>query len=122
MINHLQDCADDYRNLDRVYLPLDWMEEAGARVEDLGRASASPALRRVIDRTLDGVESLLPRARELPRLLKSRRLAFESSVIVVIAERLTRRLRLEDPVAIRVELTAFGFLSSGLGGLARAAL
>jgi hypothetical protein len=76
----------------------------------------------VIDRTLDGVESLLPRARELPRLLRSRRLAFESSVIVVIAERLTRRLRLEDPVANRVELTPFGFLSSGLGGLARAAL
>ena len=23
VINHLQDCADDYRNLDRVYLPLD---------------------------------------------------------------------------------------------------
>jgi squalene synthase HpnC len=122
VINHLQDCADDYSTLDRVYLPLEWMEEAGARVEDLARNCASPALRRVIDRTLDGVESLLPRARELPRLLRSRRLAFESSVIVVIAERLTRRLRLEDPVANRVELTPFGFLSSGLGGLARAAL
>jgi squalene synthase HpnC len=121
VINHLQDCADDYRNLDRVYLPLDWIEEAGARVEDLAAGRASPALRRVIDRTLGGVESLLPRARELPRLLGSRRLACESSVIVVIAERLTRLLRQQDPLAQRVELTAFGFLGWGLIGLARAA-
>ncbi len=46
VINHLQDCADDYRNLDRVYLPLDTLEQYGARVEDLGAAAASPALKR----------------------------------------------------------------------------
>ena len=31
IINHLQDCADDYRNLDRVYVPLDALADAGAR-------------------------------------------------------------------------------------------
>lgn len=31
VINHLQDCQDDYRKLDRVYLPLDWMREEGRR-------------------------------------------------------------------------------------------
>ena len=36
VINHLQDCANDYRNLDRVYLPLDALSRHGARVEDLG--------------------------------------------------------------------------------------
>ena len=40
VINHLQDCADDYRNLDRVYLPLDTLARHGARVEDLGAAQA----------------------------------------------------------------------------------
>ena len=33
IINHLQDCATDYRNLDRVYLPLDMLAAHGARVE-----------------------------------------------------------------------------------------
>ena len=35
VINHLQDCGDDYRQLDRVYLPEDWMAAEGAEVADL---------------------------------------------------------------------------------------
>ena len=34
IINHLQDCAKDYRALDRVYLPLDTMAAQGATPED----------------------------------------------------------------------------------------
>ena len=33
--NHLQDCGADFRNLDRVYVPLDALAAAGARVEEL---------------------------------------------------------------------------------------
>jgi squalene synthase HpnC len=35
VLNHLQDCRDDYRNLDRVYLPLDWMGMEGLEVSAL---------------------------------------------------------------------------------------
>ena len=31
VINHLQDCQDDLRTLDRVYLPTKWLEEEGRR-------------------------------------------------------------------------------------------
>ncbi len=48
IINHLQDCAKDYRDLDRVYIPLDAFASAGATVEELGAAQASPALRAAI--------------------------------------------------------------------------
>src|SRR3954468_11602407 len=40
--NHVQDCAADYRNLDRVYLPLDLLSKHGAGVEHLKAATASP--------------------------------------------------------------------------------
>jgi hypothetical protein len=47
IINHLQDCSSDYRNLNRVYIPLDAFTEAG-RGGDLGAAvatcCAAPAL------------------------------------------------------------------------------
>ena len=36
IINHLQDCRADYRNLDRVYVPLDALAAAGLGVEALG--------------------------------------------------------------------------------------
>ena len=32
VINHLQDCADDYRALDRVYLPEPWLAAEGLGV------------------------------------------------------------------------------------------
>src|SRR5579872_5708924 len=48
IINHLQDCAADYRNLDRVYVPLDALAANGASVEDIGRDAASPALRQTL--------------------------------------------------------------------------
>src|SRR5215475_1796853 len=35
VLNHLQDCADDYRRLDRVYLPLDDLAAEGTAVEVL---------------------------------------------------------------------------------------
>ena len=105
VINHLQDCQDDYHELDRVYLPQDWMSEAGATVDDLDARAASSGLRLVLDRCLDGTEVLKDQARTLPGRLKSRHLAMESAAIVRIADLLVKHLRNRDPIATRVELT-----------------
>jgi len=59
IINHLQDAQDDYRELNRVYLPMDWMEQAGVDVTALDGLSTTPAFRRVFDLTLDGVDKLM---------------------------------------------------------------
>jgi len=119
VINHLQDCQDDYRDMDRVYLPQDWMADAGTTVEALGAQAASPALRQVMDQCLDGTEELLKLARTLPGQMQSRHLAMESAAIVRIAERLTVLLRRRDPVAERVELTKAGYLWCCVRGAAR---
>ena len=59
VLNHLQDCRDDHRSLDRVYLPLDWMAECGTSVDELQAPHASQGLRDVIDRALDRTDELL---------------------------------------------------------------
>ena len=46
VLNHLQDCGDDYRQLDRVYLPLADLAACGAAVEELAMRRASAGLRR----------------------------------------------------------------------------
>jgi hydroxysqualene synthase len=119
VLNHLQDCRSDCLALDRVYLPLDAFAAAGIGVEALGEPRASPALRTVLDRTLDGVGDLLHAADDLPRALRSPRLAAESGVILEMARRLGQELRVRDPLAERVELTRPKFLMSGLIGLGR---
>src|ERR1700689_2568297 len=45
IINHLQDCGADFRNLDRVYVRLDALKASHAAVEDLGRPVATAGLR-----------------------------------------------------------------------------
>ena len=42
MINHLQDCGEDYRRLNRIYLPQDLMAREGVAEADLVAPRASP--------------------------------------------------------------------------------
>ncbi len=104
VINHLQDCKDDFLQLDRVYLPEEWMEEAGAEVSMLAEERAGGPLRAVIDRCIEHSRELARQARPLPGLLKSRRLAMEAAVIVEVAGRLLDELARRDPLSERVKL------------------
>lgn len=118
VLNHLQDLKQDYLELDRVYLPGDWMDQNGVVVADLAAGAASDGLRKVIDLGLDKVDELMVDARTLPGHLKNRRLAMESAVIVRLADRLSKLLRRGDPIAGRVALTKLDFISCGLRGMA----
>ncbi|HEY7608500.1 MAG TPA: squalene synthase HpnC [Alphaproteobacteria bacterium] len=119
VINHLQDCKEDFRRLNRVYLPTDWLAAEGSAVEDLDRPAASPGLRRALDRCLDATDLLLREAQRLPRQLTSRRLAMESAAILRLAEKLSAMLRRRDPLAERVALGKPGFLLYALLGVGR---
>ena len=118
VLNHLQDCQDDHRDLDRVYLPEPWLAAEGLTVAVLQERQSPAGLRRVLDRCLDGVETLMTTARALPSQLRSTRLAMESAVIVRLADRLTRLLRGGDPLADRVALGKPDFLLCGSSGMA----
>lgn len=117
VINHLQDCGDDYRRLDRVYLPQQWLREAGADVTMLGEPSARAPLLAVIRRCAAGAAALNATAEALPLGLRSWRLSAESAVILAIAKRLTAELARRDPLAERVELSRVGFMRTGFSGL-----
>ena len=118
ILNHLQDCGDDLRNIDRVYIPADWMREEGSGVEDLRLEALTPGLRAVLTRMLDSVDAMLVEAKRLPLLLRDRRLAMESATIVRLATRLSARLRHGDPLADRVALSKSDFALSTIAGIA----
>lgn len=120
VLNHLQDGAEDLRTLDRVYLPLDWLAAEGATIDDLRRPALTPGLRRTVGRCLDATDALIAEGRALPGLLGRSRLRWEAAVIVVVAERLSRKLRRGDPLAGRVTLGKAERLGCLLAGLVRA--
>jgi farnesyl-diphosphate farnesyltransferase len=117
VLNHLQDCADDYRLLDRVYLPLEDFTAARVGVEVLTEGAANPGLRRVLDGLLDHTTALISQARGLPPLVVASGLRWECAAIVELAARLLRRLRRGDPLATRVKLSKSDFLKAFMVGI-----
>ena len=105
IINHLQDCKDDYLNLDRVYIPLDTLAAHNVGVEALGEPRASPPLRAALHSLAERTERLLGDSDVFPLLINDRRLSLEVSVINTLAHRLTRILTTRDPLSERVHLS-----------------
>ncbi len=126
VINHLQDCAKDYRELNRVYLPLDALEGAGLTVDILRDPKAPPALRAVLADLARRTSKLLDISRPFAAQIRDGRLSLEVAVIQTLAEDLTARLMVRDPLSERVHhkksemplllLRAFGrFAAARLG-------
>ncbi len=102
VINHLQDCAKDYRALDRVYIPLDVLHRHGLEPSVLAGRESPPALRQVLDDLLARVSLLLDESKPFAAGISQRRLGLEVAVIQRLGEDLARRLRLRDPLSERV--------------------
>ncbi len=119
ILNHLQDCKSDYQELDRVYLPEPWFRDEGITVDALAAPQASAELRRVLDRTLEGVQRLNRQAQPLIGHIRHISLRIEAAIIVSIAELLAAKLGRCDPIARRVELSWFERLRAGVKGLVR---
>jgi len=99
VINHLQDCAKDYRELNRVYIPEPMLAAAGVGVEALGQDKANPALAGVIAALARKNANLLNTSRSFARGIRDGRLALEVDLIQTIADDLTRLLMNRDPLS-----------------------
>ncbi len=123
IINHLQDCREDYRNLDRVYVPQDAFAAAGTNVEALNAPRATPALLQCLHGLAERTERLLCDSDDFAVQIDDWRLGLEVSVINALAHRLTRILMQRDPLRDHVHLSApavAGFTIAGIiGGTSR---
>jgi phytoene/squalene synthetase len=118
VINHLQDCAKDYHDIDRVYLPQETLDACGATIEMLAEDAGNPALTAAIRVLADNTAKLLADARPFAGQIGNLRLALEVGAIQRLAESLNRRLRERDPLSeethhSRLEAVAVGLLGVG---------
>lgn len=117
IINHLQDCGKDYRNLDRVYIPLDVLAETGTSVTELGADHAPAGLLTCIRKLAGRTGALLRDSRSFSAAIEDTRLALEVAVIQTYAERLVALLSRRDPLSERVHLGKAGVAGFGILGL-----
>jgi hydroxysqualene synthase len=104
VINHLQDCAKDYRNIDRVYIPQDALDAHGLTVEALKADKASPQLLDCIRGLADRTSALLSDSKPFSSQIRDLRLSIEVAVIQRLAEKLVGMLKTRDPLSERVHL------------------
>jgi squalene synthase HpnC len=118
IINHLQDCAKDFRDLDRVYLPADAMAATGASIEMLGEPRSPAPLLACLHQLADRSETLLLDSESLAGHVADARLACEIGVIQAYARRIVSYLKVRDPLCERVHLSKLELSGYGLGALA----
>jgi squalene synthase HpnC len=119
VINHLQDCGEDFRKLNRVYVPLEALDAAGVEVSTLAASSASPALQGVIADLARRSLELLETAAPLAGQVRDLRLRLEIGVIHRLAVDLAGRLTRRDPLSEKVHhqpVEAIGLAILGAAG------
>ena len=119
IINHLQDCKKDLIDLDRVYIPLDWITKEGADIESLDSKFLTPEMRRVIFRLLERNRELVAGAYSGLFFIKNYRLRLNSLTILFIAKYLNHNLKKKDPIANVVKLTSIQKSFAVIAGLFR---
>ena len=122
IINHLQDCAKDYRAIDRVYLPADILARHGASLADLDGARSSPGLLAAVRDVATRTATLLAESARLAPAVADRRLRMEVAVIQRLAERILARLKVADPLADRVHLSRAAMAGTALQAIVQAGL
>ncbi|SEH43680.1 squalene synthase HpnC [Tardiphaga sp. OK245] len=116
--NHLQDCGNDYRDLDRVYIPQDTLDRHGASVEDLKQAKALPALLACIRELVAKTETLMHESETLTVHIADVRLGCDVAVIETFAWQILKMLKLRDPLSEKVHLSKASMAGYALAGIA----
>jgi len=117
VINHLQDCGKDYRDLNRVYIPEPLLAEAGIGAEALAAPAAGPALQSVIRALATQNAALLDQSRVFAQGISDARLALEVDLIQTLAEDLNAKLMRRDPLSQTVHHSKFDVARLFLGRL-----
>ncbi len=119
VINHLQDCGKDYRQIDRVYIPELMLAAQEIGVEALGAMQASPQLLEIIRQLARQTQDLLRASAPFARHIRDSRLSAEVAVIQRLAEDLTQGLLTRDPLADKVHHSKARMALLALGAVLR---
>jgi squalene synthase HpnC len=119
VVNHLQDCAKDYRDLDRVYLPAETLRACGATVEMLGADPPNERIAATVRALSARNAGLLAVSRAFAGQVRDLRLALEVGAIQTLAESLNRRLRERNPFGAESHHSRIEALGVGLAGVSR---
>ena len=119
ILNHIQDCKEDYENLDRVYLPMKFLKKYNVKLSQLKKKNTEQNLRLVFNEILKNTEKLIIQADKNKKNMKHKYLSREISFILEIAKKLLLLLKNKDPLKEKVVLNKLDYICCFAKGLQR---
>ena len=117
IINHIQDCKDDFRNLDRVYIPENFLKKHQLNVNIFTKRSACQNFNKMKIEIISEVENLLKDIKENLQLIDIWKLKKETLIILNIAKRLCFLLKRKDPLKKKIKLSSIDLIFCFIKGI-----
>ena len=110
ILNHVQDCKEDYNKINRVYLPSSFLEKYNVKLSQLKKNYTEKNLRLAINEVLFHTEKLIKQAEKFKKIVTDTRLSKETIFILEIAKNLLKLLKKKDPLKNKVVLNKFDYI------------
>ncbi len=110
IINHIQDCKKDFKELNRVYIPESFFKKYSVDKKILRKSKSIENFERLKIEIVDNVLVSLRKTKLGLRKIQSWRLRKETFIILNIAKRLCNLLKINDPLEKQIKLSRIDFI------------
>ncbi len=110
IINHIQDCKKDFKELNRVYIPESFFKKYSVDKKILRKSKSIENFERLKIEIIDNVLTSLRKTKLGLREIQSWRLRKETLIILNIAKRLCNLLKINDPLEKQIKLSRIDFI------------
>ena len=110
IINHIQDCKKDFKELNRVYIPESFFKKYSLDKKTLRKSKSEENFERLKIEIIDNVLTSLRKTKLGLREIQSWRLRKETLIILNIAKRLCNLLKINDPLEKQIKLSRIDFI------------
>ena len=110
IINHIQDCKKDFKELNRVYIPESFFKKYSLDKKILRKSKSIENFERLKIEIVDNVLVSLRKTKLGLRKIQSWRLRKETLIILNIAKRLCNLLKINDPLEKQIKLSRIDFI------------
>ena len=117
IINHMQDCKEDFKNLDRVYIPKNLLKKHKLNVNILMKNNSCQNFSKLKIEIICKVENLLKEIKENLQLIDIWKLKKETLIILNIAKRLCFLIKIRDPLKKKIKLSTIDLIFCFIKGI-----
>jgi len=117
ILNHIQDCQDDFLKLNRVYIPKNLITKFSSSTETLRSKKSNHNFKKLKIEIIKNVENLLKDCKSGLKKIDVWQLKKETLIIFHIAQKLCYLLKTKDPLEKKIKLSRIDLIFCFIKGI-----